>query len=135
MGDGSHAYQSERRAGHYRSHSHANADRSRRKDYASRQAEGHVGYMGMEGYPSAEEQERVEKFAKDIETMREVLTKNVESFMNKREIEMKHHRAQRQLVVDEMTSIVHGLWAQAKVEVSQTWFGSFLPASSRPQLF
>lgn len=79
------------------------------------------GLLMVDPYLSAlspEQHARVVEFAKDMEVMRQLLTLNVEAFMAKREVDMKAQRAQRKLVMDEISSIVGGLWSDARVEVS-----------------
>lgn len=62
-------------------------------------------------------EEQQQEYYGNMEATREILTENIETFMAKREVEMKEHRAQRQRVIDVLTTIINGLWGSARVEV------------------
>lgn len=49
--------------------------------------------------------------------MRAQLSKNIFSFVERREKEMAPHRERRGWVIGELTNIVHSLWSEARVEV------------------
>jgi hypothetical protein len=101
---------------------HGERDRARRRDEAAKGGFGE-GRRGK-GSSSASDQAAMEQqrgraleFARDIEVMRQHLTRNIHTFIAKHEEEMKDHRVQRQKLVDEISAVVHGLWDEARAEV------------------
>ena len=79
--------------------------------------------------PSAEEyglgleQEQAQQtYFEGMEMMRDLLTESIDGFMAKRETEMKGHRVARQLVVEEVRTVIQGLWASARVELYGSCF-------------